>query len=88
MVNIIIENLVDQVDYQGWDTVILEEISDFRCDLDVAIPTGEQSHVNVNRIQSPVITTKGWDVQIKCRYQSTDWVPLNLIKESNSTKVS
>ena len=44
----------------------------FRHDPDVAIPTGDQAYKNVNGIQRPVITTKGWDVQVKWRYQSTD----------------
>ena len=44
----------------------------FRCDPDVAIPTGDQAYTNVNVIQCPVITTKGWYVQVKCRGQITD----------------
>ena len=72
MVNIIIENIIGQVDDQGWDTGILEEMVSFRHDPDVAIPTGDQAYKNVNGIQRPVINTKGWDVQVKWRYQSTD----------------
>ena len=41
-VNIIVENLIDQFDDQGWDTVILEDIVAFCADKDVAIPTGEK----------------------------------------------
>ena len=67
-VNIIIENLIDQVHYQGWDTIILEEILSFRNDPDVASPTGEQAYTNVNAIQHPVITKKGWYVKFKWRY--------------------
>ena len=78
---IIIENPIDQIDNQGWNTGILEEILAFRCDTDVAITTGDQSYTNINGIQHPVITTKDRDVKVKCRYQSTDWFPLHLIKE-------
>ena len=78
---IIIENLIDQVDEQGWDTKILEEIVAFRHDSYVAIPTREQAYTNVNRIQLPIITKKGLNAQIKWRDQNTDWVPLHLIKE-------
>ena len=80
-VNIIIEKLIGQVDDQGCDTGILKEIAAFRRDPDVAIPTGDQACKNVNGIKHPVITKKGWYVQVKCIYQSTDWVPLHLIKE-------
>ena len=80
-VNIIIKNLIDQVDDQGWDIGILEEIVDFSCDPDVFIPTKEQAYTNVNRIQHLVITTKGWGAQVKFIDQSTDWVYLYIIKE-------
>ena len=42
VVNIIIENLIDQIDDQVWDSGVLEEIVSFFRDPDVAIPTGEQ----------------------------------------------
>ena len=69
--NIIIDNLIDQVDDQGWDIGILEEIVAFRRDPDVDIPTGEQAYTNFNGIHHPVITKTCWDVQVKCRYQAT-----------------
>ena len=39
---IIIENIIDQIDDQGWDTRILEDMVAFRIDPDVSISTGEQ----------------------------------------------
>ena len=54
----------------------------------MAIPTGEQAYTSDNRIQCPVITKKDWDVKFKWRYQSTDWVPLHMIKESNPIEVA
>ena len=65
VVNIIIENLIDIVDDQGWDTGIFEETVAFCRDPYVAIPIGEQAYTNVNGIRCPVITTKVWDVQVK-----------------------
>ena len=56
-INIIIDNLIDQVDDQGRDTGILEEIASFRHDTDVDIPTREKSYANVNGIQIMVINT-------------------------------
>ena len=50
-VNILIDNLIDHIDNQGWDTVILEDIVDFRHDPDVAITTGEHTYTNDNGIQ-------------------------------------
>ena len=87
-VNIIIENLIDYVDDQGWDTGILEEMAAFRHHPDVAIPIGEKSYTNVKRIQRQLITTNDRYVQVKWRYQSTYYVPLNLIEESNTIGVA
>ena len=52
------------------------------------IPTGEQSYATFNGIQLPLINIKVWDVQVKWRDQSTDWITLNLIKESNPIVLS
>ena len=54
----------------------------------MAIQTGDQAYTNFNIIQHPLITTNGWDVQVKWRDQRTDWFPLHLIKESNPIEVS
>ena len=64
-VNIIIENLIDKIDDQVQDTVILEELVSFYRVPDVAIPIADQAHKNSNGIQRLVVTTKGWDVQVK-----------------------
>ena len=36
----------------------------------------------------PVITTKGWDVQVRWSDQSTGWLPLSELKESNPTELA
>ena len=87
MVNNIIENLIDQVDDQVWDTGILEYIVSFRRDPDVDILTGDQACTNFILIHILVINTKGWGLQVKLRDQITDWVPLHLITESNTIEV-
>ena len=61
-VNIIIENFIDHIDDQIWDTGILEEIVAFCREPNVDMPIEEQAYTNVNGIHHPVITTKGWDV--------------------------
>ena len=78
-IRIIIENIIDQVYEQGWDTVILEEIEYVRRNPDVAIPTEEKAYKTINGIQLPVITKNGWDIQVKWIDQSTYWVPLHMI---------
>ena len=80
-VYIIIENLIEQIDEQGWFTGILEEMVSFCCDADVYIPILEKAYTNLNGIQRPLITTRGLDVQVKWRGQSTDWFSVHMIKE-------
>ena len=88
-VNTIVENLVEQVDNDGWDSGLLKEIIAFRSNPDIAVQKGENSHTtSLNGTQRPVITTKGWDVQVKWEDQSTNWIPLALIKEANPIEVA
>ena len=35
-----------------------------------------------------VITTKGWDAQVKWTNQSISWMPLNVVKESNPLELA
>ena len=87
-VNVIAENMIAQVDQDGWDTGLLEEIVSFRKDDSIALSPGENSNATVNGFKRPVITTKGWDVQVKWADQSTSWIPLKTIKESNPIEVA
>ena len=86
-VNVIAESLMAQVDEEGWDYGLLDEIVSFRKDESIAIPRN-QSTILVNGVERKVITTKGWDVEVKWQDQSTSWVPLKVIKESNPIQVS
>ena len=86
-VNIIAENLMTQVDDNGWDTGVLKEIVSFRRDDKITIHKDNGSII-VNGISKPVITTKGWDVQVLWIDGSTSWVPLKLLKESNPVEVA
>ena len=86
-VNVIAENLMSQVDDDGWDTGILKEVVSFRRDPEIAV-SKENGSVHINGIARPVITTKGWDVQVSWIDGSTSWVPLKLMKESNPVEVA
>ena len=80
--NVIIENIMNQVDADGYDVGIFDEIISHRCNEEVAIMPGIDAETNINGITKPVITTKGWDLQIRWKDQSTSWIPLSSIKES------
>ena len=85
--NIITEHLWEQVDDDGWDYGILHEIIGHRRKED-AIPT-EQGFVETKSgNRKRVVTTKGWDIQVKWENGETTWVPLKIIKESNAAEVA
>ena len=87
-VNVIAENLLNQADGDGWDTGLLDEILDFRMNSEVAI-SKEDGFVELpNGHRRPVVTTRGWDVQVRWKDQSTNWLPLANLKESNAIEVA
>ena len=79
--NTILENLFEQVDGDGWDTGLKYEIISFRSDPNISLQKGDDAFTRVNKIDKRVITTNGWDVEVKWSEQSTDWVPLSMIEE-------
>jgi hypothetical protein len=87
-VNVIAENLFNMADDDGWDTGLLEEIIDFRKDDSIAIKIDDGFKEMSNGDKVPVITTKGWDVQVRWSDKSTDWIPLTEIKESNPIEIA
>ena len=86
--NIIAENLISHTDENGWDTGIFEEIISARTDPNVAIPQGEHATTNINGRDKPIITTKGWEILIRWKDQSTSWLPLSVVKESYPVQLS
>lgn len=80
--NTILENLMAQVDSDGYDLGIFQEIVDVRRDENLAIPRGNNGFTYVSGRKKPVITTKGWEFLIKWKDNSTTWVPLSTVKES------
>lgn len=41
-----------------------------------------------NGHRKPVVTTRGWDAQVRWKDQSTNWIALTQLKESNPVKVA
>ena len=70
-VNVIAENLFNMADDDGWDTGLLEEIIDFRKDDNIAVKADDGFKEMSNGDKVPVITTKGWDVQVRWSDKST-----------------
>ena len=87
-VNTISENLFAQADQEGWDTGILSEIIGVRKDENVAVPKSHGTITSQNGQERSVITTKGWDVHVRWQDESTSWVPLNVLRESNPIELA
>ena len=87
-VNVIGENLGTQLDEDRWDSGLLEEIVEFRCNDQIAIPMEEGFTILPNGERRPVVTTKGWDVKARWKDRSTNWLPLAEIKESCPIEVA
>ena len=79
----ITENLFNQTNNDGWDTGLLSEVIGLRKDKKVAISREKGAINSYNGQNLNNITTKGWDVQVKWDDQSTSWIPLNIVNESN-----
>ena len=52
------------------------------------MPKDKGTIISFNRQAKDVITTKGWDVKTKCTDQSTSWLPLAVVKESNHVELA
>ena len=87
-VNTITENLMEQVDEYGWDSSMMKEIIGSRSDPNEAIQIGDEAFTLLNGMKRPVITTKGWDIQVCWDDHSTSWLPLSTIKESNPIQLA
>jgi hypothetical protein len=85
--NIIAENMYAQVDEEGRQFQVLEEIVDHMKD-NSAVPISEGYTTSRNGERKPKITTKGH--KLLCRYKggSTGWQKLKDIKESNPIEVA
>ena len=85
--NVIAEALYSNIDSEGFDTGLLHEIIDHR-KRDCAINIANGYITTTSGQQRPIITTKGWDLQVQWKDGSQSWLPLSQIKESNPIEVA
>ena len=72
--NVIAENLYSQVDDEGCHFAILQEITDHKKDGSALSKDAK-------------LTTRGWKLLVSWKDGSTDWIPLNDLKEANPVEV-
>lgn len=79
--NVIAENILSQVDEEGRKTMLIDEIEDHR-KLDDAIPIEKGTFTTKSGRQRKVLTTKGWELYVRWKDGSGDWVSLKDLKDS------
>ena len=85
--NVIAENMYAQIDSEGQQYQLLNEIVDHRAD-NTAIPVEQGFVRSRNGNEVPKVTTKGWSLLVSWRDGSTDWVKLKDIKDSHPVQVA
>ena len=86
--NVIADNMLTQVDPDGYSTALFEGIVDYKKD-NTAISKADRfiysSKKNRRRLRQ---TTKGWHLQVAWKDGSETWIPLRTMKESNPVDVA
>ena len=81
--NVIAENMLTQVDSDGFSTTMLEAIIDYRKDEATAVPKADMYVVTSRGQKKLRKTTIGWSLLVKWADQSESWIPLKDLKESH-----
>ena len=84
--NAIAEHLYAQVDEQGFQYLLIDEIIDHK--KDGSAVAADDGYVFVNGRRCPRRTTKGWKLCVQWKDGSTSWEPLKDLKESNPVEVA
>jgi Reverse transcriptase (RNA-dependent DNA polymerase) len=85
--NVIAENMCAQIDSEGKQYQLLQEIVDHRSDnTAVTIDNGFTVSRNGNRVPRP--TTRGWSLLVNWKDGSTDWVKLKDLKDSYPVQIA
>ena len=81
--NIIAENMLTQVDSDGFSLALMEGIIDYKHDDSIAIPKADK-YITTGRGQRRLRkTTGGWKLLVNSKDQSESWVKLSELKESH-----
>ena len=81
--NIIAENMLTQVDLDGYSLSLMDSIIDHQRDLSQAIPMEDKHITTMSRQKQLRKTTKGWKLLIKWKDKSKAWINLADLKEAH-----
>ena len=86
--NIIAENMLTQVDEDGFSLTLMEGIVDYMKDPETAVSKEDNYVVTRRGNKRPKKTTSGWKLLIKWMDSSETWIPLKVMKESHPVDVA
>jgi hypothetical protein len=84
----IAENILSQVDEDGFSSPLLQAIVDHRKDNSVAVSKRDNYVEDRHGRRRPRKTTKGWQLKVKWSDGSTSWIDLKVLKESHPVDVA
>jgi hypothetical protein len=85
--NVLAENMLSQVDSEGFSTVLFDGIVDFRKN-ETAIKKADRFLVTKRGRRKLRQTTVGWELLVAWKDGSETWMPLKSLKESNPVGVA
>ena len=85
--NVIAENMYAQVDDEGLQYLLLQEITDHHKG-NSAVPISEGTVRSANSTERPKVTTQGWELLVQWKYCSMSWDKRKDLKESNPVEVA
>ena len=86
--NTISENMITQVNSDGFSTTMMDGIVDYRKDPEIAVPKSNRYVVTKHRQKRMHKSTVGWQLLVKLKDQSESWIHLKDLKESNPVEVA
>ncbi len=86
--NIIAENMLTQVDSDGFTMTLMDGVIDYRRDESTAVSRSDAYIVTKRGQKRLRKTTVGWQMLVKWKDQSESWIPLKDMKESHPVEVA
>lgn len=86
--NIIAENMLTQVDSDGYSTTLMDGIVDYKKDEPVAVAKSDKWVVTNRGTRRLRKTTKGWKLLVRWKDDSETWIPLKDMKESHPVETA
>ena len=83
----IAENMYAQVDDEGLQYLLLQEITDHRKG-NSAVPISEGTVRSANGTERPKVTTQGWELLVQWKDGSVSWEKLKDLTESNLVEIA